>query len=150
MKNIFTHEVTAEVIDRINNLSPASQPLWGKMNVGQMLAHCCVTYEFVYDNKYPKPNAFKKFLLKLFVKKTVVGEQPYKKNSMTAPEFLITDTRDFGKEKKRLIDYITRTQQSGEDYFDGKESHSFGPLTKEEWNILFYKHLDHHLTQFGV
>jgi transposase InsO family protein len=26
----------------------------------------------------------------------------------------------------------------------------FGPLTPEEWAILMYKHLDHHLRQFGV
>ena len=34
--------------------------------------------------------------------------------------------------------------------FEGKESNSFGPLTKGEWNNMFYKHLDHHLSQFGV
>ena len=50
----------------------------------------------------------------------------------------------------RLIDYINRTQQLGENHFDGKESHSFGPLTKTEWNNMFYKHLDHHLAQFGA
>ena len=26
----------------------------------------------------------------------------------------------------------------------------FGPLTPDEWAILMYKHLDHHLRQFGV
>jgi hypothetical protein len=26
----------------------------------------------------------------------------------------------------------------------------FGRLTPEEWAILMYKHLDHHLRQFGV
>ena len=75
MKNIFKSEITEEVINRINQLNPSSKNLWGKMNVGQMLAHCNVTYEMVYTDKYPKPNAFKKFMLKLFVKKIVVGEK---------------------------------------------------------------------------
>lgn len=150
MKNIFKQEETAKIISRINNLNVSSTPLWGKMAVAQMLAHCSVTYEMVYEDKYPKPNAFKKWILKLLVKNMVVNEKPYKRNSPTASEYLIKDNKDFENEKKRLIDYINKTQQLGENYFDHKESHSFGALSKEEWNNLFYKHLDHHLQQFGV
>ncbi|CAL2093982.1 DUF1569 domain-containing protein [Tenacibaculum sp. 190524A05c] len=150
MKNIFTKEVTDEVVGRINTLTAETQPKWGKMNVAQMLAHCSVSYEGVYTDKHPKPNGFTKFILKLLVKKQVVSEKPYPKNGRTAPQFLITDERDFETEKERLIEYILKTQELGVTYFDGKESHSFGKLTKQEWNNLFYKHLDHHLTQFGV
>ena len=150
MENIFKEEVVAKVIDRINQLSPKSTPEWGKMNVAQMLAHCNVPYEMVYTDKHPKPNGLMKLMLKLFVKQSVVSEKPYKKNSRTAPAFLITDERDFEKEKKRLIDHLKKTQELGEAHFHNKESHSFGPLTKEEWNNLFYKHLNHHLVQFGV
>jgi hypothetical protein len=89
-------------------------------------------------------------MLKALVKKNVVSEKPYKKNERTGPQFLITDQREFEHEKKRLIDHINKTQQLGEDHFHGKESHSFGALNKTEWNNMFYKHLDHHLTQFGV
>ena len=150
MKNIFTREIAGGIIDRIDKLRSDTKPLWGKMSVGQMLAHCNVTYEMVYENKYPKPNTFKRFLLKLFVKKIVVSEKPYKKNSRTAPEFLIREDKNFEIEKVRLTSYIKKTQELGETHFDGKESHSFGVLTKTEWNNMFYKHLDHHLTQFGV
>ena len=80
----------------------------------------------------------------------MVNGIPYKKNIQTAPEFIIKDSKNFDLEKNRLIDYLIKTQQLGGDYFDGKESNSFGKLTKQEWNNLFYKHLDHHLTQFGV
>jgi len=104
----------------------------------------------VYTDKHPKPNFFMKFILKLFVKNSVVGEKPYKRNSQTAPAFLITDTRDFEKERKRLIDYLNQTQALGAKSFDNKESNSFGKLSIKEWNNMFYKHLDHHLTQFGV
>lgn len=150
MPNVFNPQDTAALIGRIQQLTPASQPLWGKMNVAQMLAHCNVTYEFIYEDKHAKPNPFARFLLKLFVKNTVVGDKPYKKSTQTAPAFRVSAEQDFEKEKNRLIQYINRTQQLGEAYFDGKESHSFGPLTKKEWNNMFYKHLDHHLKQFGV
>jgi hypothetical protein len=150
MKNIFQAAITSEIIERINNLEPASAQLWGKMNVAQMLAHCNVSYELVYDNIHPKPGPVMKFILKKLVKSKVVNEKPYSKNNQTAPAFIIKDEREFEKEKARLIDYINKTQQLGETHFDGKESHSFGVLTKNEWNNMFYKHLDHHLNQFGV
>lgn len=150
MKDIFTKPVAEEVIARINALETKSQPQWGKMSVDQMLAHCNVAYEAVYENTHPKPKGFQKWLMKTFIKKIVVGEKPFKKNSRTAPQFLITDDKDFKAEKERLIDYINKTQELGGDHFNNKESHSFGPLSKNEWNNLFYKHLDHHLTQFDV
>lgn len=91
-----------------------------------------------------------KNILKAFVKKAVTNEVPYKHNSQTAPAFIIKDEKNFDAERKRLIGYIQQTQQLGEAHFDGKESHSFGVLNKTEWNNMFYKHLNHHLTQFGV
>ena len=150
MRNIFEIETTKEIIDRINQLTSTSKNVWGKMSVSQMLAHCNVVYEMTYTDKHPKPNSFKKLMFKLFVKKIVVGEKPYAKNGRTAPEFLITSKKEFEKEKKQLITYLTKTQKLGEAYFDNKESHSFGRLTKKEWNVMFYKHINHHLNQFGV
>lgn len=151
MKNIFTEEVTQEVIDRIHQLKPEVRPQWGKMSADQMLAHLNVAYAFTYEpEQFKRPGAFKKFLLKTFIKRFVVSEKPYPKNSRTSPEFIITGQRDFEKEKARLMAYIQRTQQLGFQHFDGKDNFSFGKMTGEEWNALFYKHIDHHLTQFGV
>ena len=150
MKNIFDKEVSSEIVNRINNLSPEQRAVWGKMDVAQMLAHCNVTYEMVYDNKHPKAKGFKKLMLGWFIKPIVTNEKPYKKNGHTAPAFKIVDQRVFETEKQRLTDFISKTQQLGEKEFDGKESNSFGILNKTEWNNMFYKHLDHHLNQFGV
>ncbi len=89
-------------------------------------------------------------MIKLFAKNAVVGPKPYKKNSRTSPIFIISDQREFEIEKKRLIAHLQKTHQLGSDHFQGKESHAFGPLSANEWNTLFSKHLDHHLQQFGV
>jgi hypothetical protein len=150
LPNIFTPEVSEKTIQRINSLAPESTPEWGKMSVDQMLAHLNVNYEMVYEDKYPKPNFFMRIILKAFVKNIVVNEAPYKRNSGTAPAFVIKGNRNFTQEKERLIAFIRKTQQLGEDHFDGKESPSFGPLNKTEWNNMFYKHINHHLVQFGV
>jgi hypothetical protein len=150
MKNIFDPKETEVLIDRINQLKPESPALWGKMSVDQMFAHCSVAYEMTYTNKHPKPNTLVRFLLRKFVKNGVVNEVPYKKNTRTAPAFVIKGRRNFEEEKARLIKYLEHTLSLGEDHFEGKESMSFGAMTSKEWNNMFYKHLDHHLSQFGV
>ena len=150
LPNIFTKEVSEQIIDRINSLTSDTPPLWGKMNVSQMLAHCNVAYELVYENKHPKPSFFMRFILKTLVKGKATSEVPYKRSMQTGPAFIITDTKNFESEKFRLIGYIRKTRELGESHFDKKESPGFGRLTIAEWNNMFYKHLDHHLRQFGV
>jgi hypothetical protein len=150
MESVFNKQDSEEFVARINKLNAQSEPQWGKMNAPQMLAHCNVVYEFAYEDKHKKPGRFKKWILKMIAKPIVVSEKPYKKNNRTAPEFLMAGDKDFDAEKKRLLDYIKKTQQLGEDHFEGRESHSFGPLTSDEWNIMFAKHLNHHLNQFDV
>lgn len=150
MTNIFKANDVAALVTRINKLTPETTPLWGKMSVSQMLAHVNVSYELAYDNKHNKPGPIMKWILKTFVKEAVVGPKPYKKGSPTAKAFLITGDRNFDQEKARLIDYLHKTQQLGEQHFNGKESHSFGALSSSEWNVMFAKHLEHHLAQFGV
>jgi hypothetical protein len=150
LPNVFSREVTDRLIERINKLQPGSKAGWGLMSVSQMLAHCNVSYEMVYEDVHPRPNFLMSVVLRSFVKKYVTSEQPYKRNLRTAPQFLIKDERNFEAERTRLIDHLNKTQQLGETHFHNKLSHSFGKLSKEEWNNLFYKHLDHHLSQFGV
>ena len=137
MKNIFDQNDTNHFIKRINALTEDSFPKWGVMSVDKMLAHCNVTYELIYEQeKHKKPNRLMKWVLTRFVKPKVVSETPYKHNSPTAAMFVITDDKSFEEEKKRA--------------FEGKESFNFGKLTATEWNNMMSKHLDHHLTQFGV
>ena len=150
LPNIFSKEVADEIIARINSLTPSTPALWGKMNVAQMLAHCNVTYEMLYTDKHKKASGFLKFILKVIVKPAVTNEKPYPKSTKTAPAFIITDERVFNDEKSRLIDYINKVQSEGAAAFEGRESLSFGPLTSIGWNNMFYKHLNHHLSQFGA
>ncbi len=150
MKNVFNADDALELINRINALTPETPAKWGKMSVDQMLAHCNVTYELIYTDKHPKPGFVMGLVLKYFVKNKIVKDTPYPKNGPTGPQFVITGSQNFEAEKKRLVDYIIQTQKLGAAHFDGKESHSFGVLNKDEWNILLYKHLDHHLSQFGA
>ena len=150
MKNIYTTQVVAELKERVEKLTPYSQARWGKMSVAQMLAHTNVQYEMLYEDVHKPIPGFVKFMLRSFVKKGVVNETPYKKNSGTAPQMIIKGARDFQREKVRLVSYLQRVCDEGALDFENREHMAFGKLSTIEWNNLFYKHLDHHLTQFGV
>lgn len=150
LKNTFNPETTKSCLSRLEKITAETKPQWGKMSAPQMLAHLNVPYDMAYGLINPKFNGFTKLMLRWFVKPGVVGEKPYKKNSPTAPIFKIVDERDFEEEKAKLIDYINKTEQLGEAYFEGRDYVSFGKMKATEWSNLFYKHMDHHFTQFGV
>src|ERR1700754_4056223 len=137
MESVFNPADVAKLTGRINKLTPTTQPLWGKMSVGQMLAHCNVSYEMAYTDKHPKPNAFMKLILKVLVKDKVVGPKPYKHSNPTAPAFIMTGEKDLEAEKARLLTQLNQTLQLGEAHFNGSKSPSFGALTTSEWNIMF-------------
>ena len=120
------------------------------MNVSQMLAHYNVTYAMIYDGNYKKVTGLKKWIYRTFIKPAVVGEKPFKKKRPTSGFYKIREEKKIDTEKERLLDYLYKTQKLGAHYFENKESISFGKFSSKEWNIIFYKHLDHHLNQFGA
>ena len=150
MNNVFDKQTIEKIIERIEKLNSESKPNWGKMNAPKMLAHCSAIYDTILDESAPRAKGIKKWLMKKFVKPIVVGPKPYPKNGRTAPEFIINNEREFEKEKTKLIAHIINTQQQGAAHFKELETPNFGHLDESEWNTLFYKHIDHHLNQFGV
>ena len=150
LPNIYNAQTTDTTLKRLSNLTPQSQPQWGKMNAAQMLAHLNVSYDLAYEKINSPVSFFTKLMMKLFIKNIIVSEKAYPKNSRTAPVLIITDEREFEKEKALYIENIKETEKKGAHYFEGKENPSMGKLTAIEWNNMFYKHTDHHFKQFGL
>ncbi|MBP6055978.1 MAG: DUF1569 domain-containing protein [Cytophagaceae bacterium] len=148
--SIYLASTTTELFRRIDLLNPQTQGLWGKMTVGQMLSHCAVPYEQILGTNTDQPPLFMRIILKLFLKKSMINEVPYKQNLPTAPSFIRTDQYDFEKEKEGLKGYIKTIQEMGAEKLAATPSLSLGVLSATEWNNLLYKHIDHHLQQFGV
>jgi Protein of unknown function (DUF1569) len=150
MKNLYEAARVEEVKQRLSQLRGDSVRLWGKMNPAQALAHCAVTMEMAVGDTVP-PRAFVGRLLGRIAKPLALkDDQPMKKNSPTARVFVVQDERDFGKERARLSGLIDRFAAAGPQGCTTHPHTFFGPLTPEEWAQLMYKHLDHHLRQFGV
>jgi hypothetical protein len=150
IQNIYSQEVADQFTSRINNLSANTPNQWGKMDVSQMMAHCNVSYEMAFNESYPKSGTFLRFILKNLAKKGLVNDSPLKKNSSTATEMVIKTPKDFNTEKSILLANVKNLVAKGENYFHLKDHPGFGVMTKEEWNNFYFKHLDHHLNQFGV
>ncbi|HTN45065.1 MAG TPA: DUF1569 domain-containing protein [Flavipsychrobacter sp.] len=153
MQSLFTTEGKQSILDRIQRLTPQSQKQWGKMNVAQMLAHCQKPLEAALNIELIPTDLKMKMLSFLFgkmVKNQYLSGAELKKNSPTAPTFVITDERDFEKEKEILIKDINAFSEKGRAGKLGNRHPFFGKMTHEEWDALQWKHLDHHLKQFGV
>jgi transposase InsO family protein len=73
-----------------------------------------------------------------------------RRNSPTTKDLLIHDDRSLESETARLRQLIDRFAKGGPAGCTTHPHSFFGPLTPVEWSALMYKHLDHHLRQFGV
>jgi transposase InsO family protein len=149
MKNLFESATAEEVRERMAHLSPDSARLWGKMNPAQALAHCCAPLEVALGLR-PQPRSLIGRLFGRLAKSSILSEKPIARNMPTDKSFVVKDDRDFEAERQRLKELIDRFAMGGPAGCT-KHPHSFfGPLTPVEWAELNYKHLDHHLKQFGV
>ena len=149
MKNLFVPFERQQILNRLGKLQPGAARQWGKMDPAQMCAHCTVALE-VATGDLVRPQAFIGKVLGRFVKKSLLGEKPFSKNSPTDPRFVVTDSRDFVKEKARLDGIVKRFGEADASAADGRIHSFFGRLKGDEWGVLMHKHLDHHLRQFGV
>jgi hypothetical protein len=147
--NLFTAPDRKAILDRLDKLPPAARRMWGKMDAAQMLAHCAAALE-VATGDAPRSQMFLGRLLAPFFKGKILGETPFSKDSPTDPGFIVTGPRDFAKEKARLASLVTRFGDEGPSAADGRIHSFLGRLTGEEWGRMMWKHLDHHLRQFGA
>jgi Protein of unknown function (DUF1569) len=149
MESLFDETVTKEIIERISNLSPDSLRKWGKMNVAQMLAHCNEPFQQAFGEMKLK-RTIPGILFGGFVKKKVLNDKPFKEGLPTDKEFIIKDERNFEEEKSRLIENYKKFYEGKGNNLTSDPHPFFGNMSVEEWDKLFYKHIDHHLRQFGA
>ena len=149
MKNLFDKDAYNEILQRLDKLNPQSQRQWGKMEIAQMLAHCKEAFKVPLSNK-KMPRMFLGLLMGWMIKPKLYNEAPWKHNLPTAPNFIIKDQRDFETEKRELGDLMNRFHSGDPDKVGRFPHPMFGTFTREQWGKSMYKHLDHHLMQFGA
>lgn len=148
MKSLFNPADNAEMIQRISKLTPGSSPQWGKMQVSHMMAHCNAALQSAFGDVKLKRSILG-MLVGPMAKKKLLGPKGFSRNLPTDKHFIIHDHRDFSEEKTKLTALVQRFVEKGTSALSSEPHPFFGNLTTEEWDALMWKHLDHHLAQFG-
>lgn len=150
MKNLFEATTADEVKARTGRLSHDSERQWGKMNAAQAAAHLAASMEMAVGDRLPQQMLLGR-VIGGFVKPMVLGnDDPMRRNSPTMPGLVVSDERNLETERARLCALIDRFTAGGPQGCTTHPHSFFGRLNPQEWAILMYKHLDHHLRQFGV
>lgn len=146
MKSIFDTRTSEELISRIKGLKADSPNQWGKMNAYQMVKHCTLSEEMFHGKKTYKRLFIGRLFGGMALKGILKDEKPMKKNQPTGSEMKITGTGNFEAEKTKWIQLV----QAYDSYSNPGFVHPFfGPMTASQIGKYVYKHIDHHLRQFG-
>jgi hypothetical protein len=150
MKNLFEDARVREVKARITQVSAHSQRLWGTMTPSQAMAHCSSGIQMALGEIKP-PRKMIGIAIGWAIKPMALrNDEPVRRNSPTVRDLVVKDDRDLVAEKELLSELIDRFTTTGPKNCTTHPHSFFGCLTPQEWAILMYKHLDHHLRQFGV
>ncbi len=150
MKNLYEPAAAAEVKARLLSLRPDSGRLWGTMSAAQAVAHCCVGLEMAVGDRRPERSLVGRIFGRIVKKLALANDAPIRRNTPTAPEMVVADERDLESERRRLSGLIDRFAAAGPEGCTTHPHTFFGRMTPREWAVLMYKHLDHHLRQFGA
>ena len=147
MKTLWTESDRNELVVRLGRLNPESKPLWGKMNCPQMLAHLADGFRMTLGDLEPKPRGGP--LSFPPIRKLIIYWLPFPKSAPTAPELITRPTEGIERESKSVIELLHRIAESS-DRTAWPDHPAFGKLSAQDWGVLGYRHMDHHLRQFGV
>jgi hypothetical protein len=146
MKSLFEETVHQELLTRIDAVNEQSERQWGKMTAGQMLWHCQFPLKIGVKNEH---KGFGNLFVRLFFKKAMYNDKPWKKNLPTSPALKTKEEKDLTAEKTKPKQLVNEFYECGSRN-QWNPHPLFGKLTKDQWGKMQYKHLNHHLTQFGV
>ena len=150
MKNLLDASTAEEVKRRILLLRDDSPREWGKMDAAQAMAHCATGMQMGLGDIRPPRKLIGRLLGWMIKSKALADDAPMHRNSPTVESMIVNDQRDLVAERERLCELIDRFVKGGRAGCTTHPHPFFGPMTPNEWGILMYKHLDHHLRQFGA
>jgi len=147
MKSLAQQETRREIQERIGRLTKDRPARWGKMTVSQMVAHCADSIRMGLGQLPTKPRRLP--LRYPPLKQLVVYWLPFPKGAPTAPELIARTPSDWETETSELAKLV---ESIGSRNVGGvwPDHPAFGRLTGTGWCVLGYRHLDHHLRQFGA
>jgi hypothetical protein len=150
MKNLYEPPAAQEIKQRLDQLQPDSPRQWGTMTPAQAVAHCATAMEWAVGDGIPERIFLGRIIGRIIKPLALKDDKPMRRNSPTTKSLIIQGDRNLANERDRLQALLDRFVASGAPGCTKNPHPFFGPLTPQEWSILMYKHLDHHLRQFAV
>ncbi len=148
MGSILNDNDRAAICRRINSVTNASVPLWGKMDAKAMLTHLKQSALMALGDLTVASKG--KRVFQVFpVKHLILHVVPFPKGAPTAPELLVADTAPVDALRSELVSLVERIGTGPREGY-GPVHPLFGRLSFREWGVATYKHSDHHLRQFGA
>jgi hypothetical protein len=147
MKSLFEDSTRLEIHERILKLTPDSARKWGSMTPAIMLNHITDGLRVAFAET---PVTIKKsFLTTRFAQWLIIDSpMPWPKNTPTAPEYYLkTQPADFEADRQTFLKYLDKFAQGPEQRWG--DHPAFGKLTPQQTAKLNYRHINHHLMQFG-
>lgn len=144
-KLIHDEDVRRDLERRVSALTPGLTPRWGKMSVDQMLWHVSEAMA----GHLVEPERTRKSPMQSAVMRFVVLNLPWPKGSPTDPALVTTSQHDFEEQRVRCLALIREVASRAVDAPWPRHA-TFGAMTGRQVSALQAKHLNHHLTQFGV
>ncbi|WP_160136485.1 DUF1569 domain-containing protein [Chryseobacterium sp. c4a] len=148
-KNLLKKEAADFLVTRVNNLSATHQPQWGIMTASEMLLHCnSCNQQILEESRGNERTKIKQYLLRILA---LYLAPNFKKNIQSESRHNTKGkTNDLYFEKYRN-EFIRLIHEFPVNTHPLTLSHpAFGNISTHEWGIAAYKHMDHHLRQFGV
>ena len=150
MKNLWQPDRVQELKDRMARLQPDARPIWGRMTPAQAMAHCTIGMELSLGDRKPPRMLIGRLIGRAIKSRAFQESEPMRRNSPTIPGFQVSDYRNLAVECEKLGRILDRFAAAGPAGCTSHPHSFFGPLTPDEWSMWMYKHIDHHLQQFGV
>ena len=149
MQIFFIETDRVVLLNRVDTITSTSERKWGTMNVDEMLLHLRMQIELALGIQVPEKRPSSYLSLPFFRWIALYG-LAWPKGSPTAPEMDIRKraitTSGFDGEKQLLLQRLYEIQQH-----QSFQPHPlFGKMSKNLWGRLIWKHIDHHLRQFGI
>ncbi len=146
MPSLRDQAARLELIRRLESLTPAARPKWGRLDAPRMLCHVGDTFAMALG-EIAVPSMNRKALQCFPLKHLIIHVLPFPKSAPAPPEILATAPDNFDADRRRLAGFMERLAAAPN--APGPAHPVFGPLSNNEWNVLQWKHVDHHLKQFG-
>jgi uncharacterized protein DUF1569 len=148
MKTLWDDSARRELRDRIAQLSPNANRRWGKMSAPQMLAHLVDAMRMANgDIRIPSRKMPIRFTP---LKQLIIYVAPFPKGAPTAPQIIERVATDWPSECATLCRTMEQFAERDRARTPMPEHPAFGKLTARAWGVLCYRHIDHHLKQFGA